>query len=400
MWLWVGKTVCLSLCALATARSIDDAAQTLEHNGRPTRGLGSVPGWAAGEAGQYHLATTTRGDWYVNYSVLDPVKGDFDNYRSLNRVGKGKFSVVYRGIHRRSREPVALKYLIMPVDQSRVYREIKVMSQLIGGPNIIQLLDYVHEPTTNVSVLVMNYVSQGMSYKDLFRNFSDWDIRFYMYEVFKALDFAHSHGIVHRDLKPLNIVYDPEKYHLDVCDWGTAEFYKPGERMKTKLGTKQYKSPELLLRKRDYDFKIDIWTAGVTMLSMVFQRYPFFKCQDDVDQFLNIVELKGMKAVQEFTDKYGLYFNRAQRQGIDEEDAEAFQGMPFDTFLDHDNFHLSSPPAWDLLSHLLTVDPETRYTAKEAMEHEYFTPIRECHLDIPQVNWPYEYVYEEEEAQE
>ena len=99
----------------------------------------------------------------------------------------------------------------------------------------------------------------------------------------------HSRGLIHRDLKPLNMVYDADEMFFSLCDLGTAEFYIPGvfqvfasslaspERrhsQKTTLGTKQYKPPEFILQKRDYDFAVDIWTIGVTMARYLFRPSP------------------------------------------------------------------------------------------------------------------------------
>ena len=36
-------------------------------------------------------------------------------------------------------------------------------------------------------------------------------MRFYIFELLKALDFCHSKGIMHRDVKPHNVMIDHEK---------------------------------------------------------------------------------------------------------------------------------------------------------------------------------------------
>lgn len=51
---------------------------------------------------------------------------------------------------------------------------------------------------------------------------NDMEVRFYLYELLKALDFCHSKGIMHRDVKPQNIIVNPKKKILKLIDWGLA----------------------------------------------------------------------------------------------------------------------------------------------------------------------------------
>jgi casein kinase II subunit alpha len=46
----------------------------------------------------------------------------------------------------------------------------------------------------------------------------------------------------------------------------------------------------------------------------------------------------------------------------------------------NDNGHLCPSEALDLLSKMLVYDHAERITPKDAMEHEYFAPVREYHL--------------------
>ena len=41
----------------------------------------------------------------------------------------------------------------------------------------------------------------NIDFKQLYPTFTDFDIRYYMFELLKALDFCHSKGIMHRDVK-------------------------------------------------------------------------------------------------------------------------------------------------------------------------------------------------------
>lgn len=50
----------------------------------------------------------------------------------------------------------------------------------------------------------------------------------------------------------------------------------------------------------------------------------------------------------------------------------------FSRFTTKENQHLVTPNALDFLSKLLVYDHQERLTAKEAMEHPYFLPVREA----------------------
>ena len=38
-------------------------------------------------------------------------------------------------------------------------------------------------------------------FQQLYQTLSDYEIRYYLYELLKALDYCHSMGIMHRDVK-------------------------------------------------------------------------------------------------------------------------------------------------------------------------------------------------------
>lgn len=57
--------------------------------------------------------------------------------------------------------------------------------------------------------LIFEYVN-NTDFRSLYPKFNDLDVRFYILELLKALDFCHSKGIMHRDVKPHNVMIDHE----------------------------------------------------------------------------------------------------------------------------------------------------------------------------------------------
>lgn len=70
--------------------------------------------------------------------------------------------------------------------------------------------------------LIFEYVN-NTDFRSLYPKFQDYDVRYYIYELLKALDFCHSKGIMHRDVKPHNVMIDHEK--RKVCVFRNAIVY-------------------------------------------------------------------------------------------------------------------------------------------------------------------------------
>ena len=65
-------------------------------------------------------------------------------------------------------------------------------------------------PQSKTPSIVFEYVN-NTDFKVLYPKFSDYDVRYYIFELLKALDFCHSRGIMHRDVKPHNVMIDHEQ---------------------------------------------------------------------------------------------------------------------------------------------------------------------------------------------
>ena len=136
------------------------------------------------------------------------------------------------------------------------------------------MIDYCNLKKQHVKVIIFEYIKET-TLKEVTDSLDDYDVRFYMYMLLKALDLCHSKGIIHRDVKPGNIVVDAKKRILKLIDWGLSEFYLPGFDYNVRVASRPYKGPELLINFKKYDYSLDLWSVGCTLGSIVsFENSP------------------------------------------------------------------------------------------------------------------------------
>ncbi|KAL5064053.1 hypothetical protein RYX36_025790 [Vicia faba] len=295
---------------------------------------------------------------YWDYESLTVQWGDQDDYEVVRKVGRGKYSEVFEGVNVNSNERCVIK-ILKPVKKKKIKREIKILQNLCGGPNIVKLLDIVRDQHSKTPSLIFEYVN-STDFKVLYPTLTDYDIRYYIYELLKALDYCHSQGIMHRDVKPHNVMIDHELRKLRLIDWGLAEFYHPGKEYNVRVASRYFKGPELLVDLQDYDYSLDMWSLGCMFAGMIFRKEPFFYGHDNHDQLVKIAKVT-------FTV---LYDNVFKLQII------LHSRKPWSKFINADNQHLVSPEAIDFLDKLLRYDHQDRLTAREAMAHPYFSQVR------------------------
>lgn len=300
---------------------------------------------------------------------------DQENYEVVRKVGRGKYSDVFEGINTLNGDKCIIK-ILKPVKKKKIKREIKILQGLCGGTNIIQLRDICRDPQSKVPSLVFEYVN-NRDFKTLFPTFTSRDVRYYIYEVLKALDYAHSNGVMHRDVKPHNIVCDHEARKLRLIDWGLAEFYHPNKEYNVRVASRYFKGPELLVDLQDYDYSLDIWSLGCMFAGMIFRREPFFHGHDNQDQLVKIARVIGTKDLFDYIKRYGLELDSNFVALIGNHPRK-----PWEKFITSENRHLVTPDAIDLLDKMLVYDHQKRITARQAMNHHFFDSVR----DVPNVN--------------
>lgn len=292
-----------------------------------------------------------------------------ERYEIIDRIGGGKYSEVFKGIDMVNSDVCVIKVL-KPVVDKKIKREVKILRNLTGGPNIIALLDVVQDRTGRYHSLIMEYV-ENVEWKVILTVFTEVDIKYYIFQLLKALDFVHSRGIMHRDVKPGNVMIDHRRRKLRLIDWGLAEFYHPGVAYHIRVGSRYYKAPELLVGYKMYDYSLDIWSVGCMFASMLFKREHFFRGSDNDDQLLRILRVLGTSAFDSYLKMYDITFKTCHEALLQE-----YPKQPWTRFITPDNQQLATPEAMDLLEKMLRYDHCQRLTAQEARSHAYFNVVR------------------------
>ncbi|XP_020968485.1 casein kinase II subunit alpha-like isoform X1 [Arachis ipaensis] len=106
-----------------------------------------------------------------------------DDYEVVRKVGRGKYSEVFKGVHSTDNEKCIIKILKL-VKKKKLKREIKILHNLCGSPNVIKLLDIVRDQQSKTPSLIFEYVN-NTDFKVLYPTLSDYDIRYYIYELLK-----------------------------------------------------------------------------------------------------------------------------------------------------------------------------------------------------------------------
>lgn len=317
----------------------------------------------------YHDINSKNPKSYSDYEKLViPWKGQ-ENYAVLQKIGRGKYSDVFKGIHIASNKLCVFK-ILKPVKPPKIKREIKILQNLCGGTNIITLYDCVRDPMTKTPSLVFEYVN-NVDFRILYPKLTEYDLRYYIFQIFKALEYTHSHGIIHRDVKPHNVVIDHATRKLRLIDWGLAEFYHPEKEYNVRVASRHFKGPELLVGMRDYDYSLDVWSLGCMFAGMLFRKEPFFMGRDNVDQLVQIVRILGSEDFVKYLNTYDIVLDPNLEFLLN-----GILKKPWEKFVRSKNRHLISKDALDLLTQMLKYDHKERPTCQEAMTHPYFDVVR------------------------
>ena len=241
-------------------------------------------------------------------------KGDITVfYEIIKKIGEGAYGKIYKVKNKQSGDIRAMKQIIKSkiTDIAKFQTEIKILS-MVDHPNIVRLFEVIEDD--KYFNLIQELCTGGELYKKYqTTQLKEKEIAIIFNQIMSAVAYCHEKGIVHRDLKLENILFvseDPDS-PIKIIDFGFSVLFDKKQnsknddkeknsdgndlkkfglrRMKSKVGTLYYISPEII--KGNYDEKCDIWACGV-ILYILLCGYPPFSGNTDKEVYNLITQVK------------------------------------------------------------------------------------------------------------
>uniref|UniRef100_A0A8C7DAC3 Serine/threonine-protein kinase DCLK2 n=1 Tax=Oncorhynchus kisutch TaxID=8019 RepID=A0A8C7DAC3_ONCKI len=214
-----------------------------------------------------------------------------ERYKVGRTLGDGTFAVVRECVERCTGREYALKIINKVKCRGKehmIQNEVSILRR-VKHPNIVLLIEEMD--TYSELYLVMELVKGG----DLFdsitssNKYTERDASGMIYNLASAIKYLHSLNIVHRDIKPENLlVYEHQdgSKSLKLGDFGLASLVDG--LLYLVCGTPTYVAPEIIAE-TGYGLKVDIWAAGVITYILLCGFPPFSGSEDQeilLDQIL------------------------------------------------------------------------------------------------------------------
>lgn len=263
----------------------------------------------------------------------------FAHFELKEQIGTGSTSVCHKCVRKSDGAQFACKVIDKRQVETKFsglldqfYVEIKVL-RMLNHANIIKLED-AYDSNGQI-FMVMEPMAGGELFDYVVDKgtLSEEEASVMVRKIISALAHMHSKDIIHRDLKPENLLLTSKFPDAEVklIDFGLAKVMTESVA-RSFLGTRGYLAPEMLQRDA-YDKAIDVWALGIIVFVLLCGCLPFDDDSNKID-----TESAARK-------KFSLRFPRWAMN--------------------------LSPSAKDLLHSLLDVNPKTRLTAEEALNHPW-----------------------------
>uniref|UniRef100_A0A8C6T5X8 Protein kinase domain-containing protein n=1 Tax=Neogobius melanostomus TaxID=47308 RepID=A0A8C6T5X8_9GOBI len=296
-------------------------------------------------------------DMQSNYKVKvgDCLTSPSSSYRVKKIIGSGAYGKVTLCQKASNNQMVALKVLTNLYDDDVGQKEARILQMLqegdSGHDNIVQYMDsfqyeghHCHE--FEKLDIDMNDFLESRPHMTLQLT----EIRPIIAQMARALQYLKTKGIVHCDLKPANIMmtdHIQQPLHVKLIDFGLA--CPVGEAVHgTLVQTFYYRAPEVQVGGAITE-AIDIWSVGCIAAEMFLGTYLFSWIYRS-----RLIQRPFPLTIASLDDIY---------------ENDPFSGERMTSPAENQDRRLFV----DLLKHMLDLDPVSRYTPEDILNHPFIT---------------------------
>jgi serine/threonine protein kinase len=270
------------------------------------------------------------------------------------QIGNGVHGVIKEAIDLQTGKTVMVKrFLCEEHDEglaSGALREVAAFRYL-SHPNIIKALDIFAEDSALFLVMPKMDTDLHHFLRDTRRGLEPEVMRRWSYQLLSALDYMHLNLMIHRDVKTRNVLVDLAEDRVLLCDFGkSSRFRLHLPETLLPVGSRQYRSPDLLMGAQTYTWSADIWALGVVFAEMAMGR-QLFAYANELDVAAAIASALGGFDAGGGVPRPQLHVGRVL--GIEDE------------------------PLGEVINEMMQVDPAMRPTARELLLMPYFDAVRE-----------------------
>ncbi|CAB3407425.1 unnamed protein product [Caenorhabditis bovis] len=242
--------------------------------------------------------------WEQNCAVLRESKFRTKYQIESEIIGEGSFGTVLNAKCRASQEQRAVKAIRRIEKVSMLSIELQLLAELGGHFNIVRFYDFFH--VLGSVAIVMEYfphctVSELLMYARSDANFS----LLYFKNLLIALSYLHMNHFVHRDIKLSNFLYSPAQNSFRLVDFGLATIDRSDTEI-SRVGTPGARAPEMLFGVGITSSPVDIFSAGLCLLSLVGLKHPLFMPKDETENIMNLACLLGSKTLEDVAALEGI----------------------------------------------------------------------------------------------
>jgi hypothetical protein len=298
--------------------------------------------------------------------VYGPLVKNINDFFLLERRGGKKDGRVWKCKSKLNGNFFVLKSLPSSVPQNAqgstdltVFREALLLKTM-DHPNIICVEGITRDSKGgSLNMVLSPFIDIDLDYSIGQKTMNALEIRTLLYQLLLAVDYMHKNDLVHRNIKPTNILRY-EDYTLKLGGFSYAcSTRNLSIDMVTPRPPTWFTAPEVFLAQtnskaqRAIDWKaVDIWAVGCVLAEMLLQKPLFAGPSDPVSNIRAVLDIKPAESSAKLYPDPGNSL------------ATLLARSPYAQ-------HPSFRPAFSLLYSLLSLEPSSRITASQALQHEY-----------------------------